>query len=113
MPSTAPYWPVRREFEVGVEFITGEKIISTVCCHFGVTFDQVNVISRKSESRWPRQLIMYFMVKHTILTLKQIGEKFNRHHTTVINSREAVQDLIDTNDNVAKEVNALSEKIRA
>lgn len=39
----------------------------------------------------PRHIAMYLLLKNTNLTLKGIGEIFNRDHTTVINARVVIE----------------------
>lgn len=93
------------------KYITKDKIIKVVTEHFGFSFAQLDVKSRKMEIRWPRQLIMYFLCKYTKMSLKFIGEHFHRDHTTVIAAVQAVRDLMDTEEKVVMEIKYLTEKL--
>lgn len=61
-----------------------ETIISLVCESYGLNHRQISSRSRRQECVIARNTIYYLARKHTDLSLQDIGEKFNRRHSTVI-----------------------------
>lgn len=61
-----------------------ETIIRLVCESYGLQPRQISSRSRRQECVIARNTIYYLARKHTDLSLQDIGEKFNRRHSTVI-----------------------------
>lgn len=61
-----------------------ETIIKLVCESYGLQPRQISSRSRRQECVIARNTIYYLARKHTDLSLQDIGEKFNRRHSTVI-----------------------------
>ncbi|MCQ2444364.1 MAG: hypothetical protein MJ061_02595 [Mailhella sp.] len=61
-----------------------DEIISLVCRSFDLTLNQLASKSRRQELVVARNTAFFLLRKHTDLTLEQIGERFNRRHSTVI-----------------------------
>lgn len=61
-----------------------ETIIKLVCESYGLQPRQISSRSRRQECVTARNTIYYLARKHTDLSLQDIGEKFNRRHSTVI-----------------------------
>lgn len=61
-----------------------ETIIRLVCESYGLNLRQISSRSRRQECVVARNTIYYLARKHTELSLQDIGEKFNRRHSTVI-----------------------------
>ena len=61
----------------------------------------------------PRQIAMYLSKSLTSLSLPKIGQEFGgKNHATVIHSVKLIQNLMDSNQVILREVKALEEKIR-
>jgi len=73
-----------------------ELIISVVCQAYGVTFEQINVRSRKRELVEPRQIIMTLLVVLAGYFTTTAGAIFERDHATVLSSKKIVSALLDT-----------------
>ncbi len=87
------------------ETITSDKIISGVCSFYKITKDKLLGKSKKKELVIPRQICAYLMCEIMNIPLVSIGEAMGgRDHTTIIHSREKVNNLLKVNDRVAKEV---------
>lgn len=69
-------------------------IIDAVCRKFGVTEEELKSRVRKRRIVEARQVCMYLLKKKTKLTLKAIGDLFDRDHTTVMHSDQTVKDLM-------------------
>ncbi len=61
-----------------------ERIVKYVCQGYGISLDQMNSKSRKQDLVVARNTVFYLARKHTSLSLQEIGNRFNRSHSTVI-----------------------------
>lgn len=76
--------------------ITVQKIQETVCDFFNIRKDLIQSASRKREIVQARQVTMYFIKKHTELSLSQIGAQVGgRNHATVVHACNTVKDLLE------------------
>lgn len=70
-----------------------------------VTGYSLNMLLKNNRTRdrvLARNLCYYFLRKHTRYSLKQIGDLFNKDHTTIIHGIRMVNDMLTTNDNATK-----------
>jgi len=75
-----------------------ESITRLVFKEFNVDYTLKDSDMRFREQVQARQVAMFFIKRHTKLSLKQIGSFFGgRDHSTVIYAIETVNDLCDTN----------------
>jgi chromosomal replication initiator protein len=74
------------------------NVIAQVVSGFtGISIERLMDKTRKKEVNIARQTATYFMTKKTKASLDFIGKYFNRgDHSVAINSRDSIQDLIDT-----------------
>lgn len=76
--------------------ITVQKIQETVCNFFNIKKELVHSSSRKREIVQARQVTMFFVKRHTELSLSQIGAQVgNRNHATVLHACNTVKDLVE------------------
>jgi len=88
-----------REFTVDNQLVTLEVIIEKCCEVFQVPIEQIDKAFRGSPVKECRQTAMWLACRFTQLSLKAIGQRFgNRDHSTVIHSRDRIEDLLFTND---------------
>ncbi len=81
-------------------------ILDVVCLYFGVTIDDLKQRSRKQIWRYPRQICCH-LIRNTLnssITFVSLGKIFDIDHATAIHSINKVQELIETNDLVRKDV---------
>lgn len=75
---------------------TVELLFSIVRQVYGIDQIYVRSKSRKREHVLPRQLFCWLACRHTDLSLKSIGKELEgRDHTTVIHSRNEIQEIVD------------------
>jgi chromosomal replication initiator protein len=91
--------------------ITVENIQKLVADHFGIQVGDLKKKSRKREVVVARQLSMYFAKEFTSESLKNIGEHFDKDHSTVLYSHKAVRDLIDTDAGFREIVDKLKRQV--
>lgn len=94
--------------EVSIDFIQ-----KTVCEYYNVPIDHLKEQTRKRMIVQARQLSMFLAKNYTKNSLKTIGKHFGgRDHSTVIHSCQAVQNLIDTDDEFREQVGEIQKKIQ-
>jgi len=101
-----------------VETITGSYRILTaqvvsefVADQFKVSFSDMQSRSRKKIITFPRQVAMYLARKHTSAPLVEIGNVFNRDHSTVMHSINKVTDLARRDTSIQSQLRLLSDKV--
>lgn len=77
---------------------TPEIIINSVCNYFNLSKEQLNSSYRKREWVTARHIAMYLLKQQTDLTLKNIGLRFSRDHTTVIHVMQKIDGFIYIGD---------------
>ena len=90
----------RRVVEQSIKFekkrITVQKIKDTVSDFYSIKKDLIQSPSRKREIVQARQVTMFFIKKHTELSLSQIGIQVgNRSHATVLHACNTVKNYYD------------------
>lgn len=78
-------------------------------------FQEVSQIIAKSrwiERVYARQLCFYFLKSKAKMSLKAIGEKFERDHTTVIHGISSIKDMLDYDSAVQHDINRIQEQIQ-
>lgn len=94
--------------EVSIDYIQ-----KTVCDYFSVNVDMLREKTRKRMIVQARQLSMFLAKNYTKNSLKVIGKHFGgRDHSTVIHSCQAVQNLIDTDQEFREAVADIQKKIQ-
>jgi chromosomal replication initiator protein len=90
-----------------------DGIVSVVTEHYSVRIADLKSKSRLRSIVIPRQVAMYLAKELTNLSLKSIGYHFGgRDHSTVIHAIQTVNDLMDTNKEMEKEVNSLMKQFK-
>ena len=93
--------------------ITVDEIQKTVAEHF--TLKQADLLSERrtrSVAR-PRQIAMWLCKQHTTRSYPDIGRRFGgRDHTTVLHGVRKIEELIAQDDQIARDVEALTRKLR-
>ena len=81
-----------------------ESIVRLVCESYGLTERQLASRSRRHEYVLARNTIYYLVRKHTDVSLQEIGEKFNRRHTTVIKGITSIERELQRESVVGRQV---------
>ncbi len=93
--------------------ITVDEIQKTVADHFAMK--QVDLLSerRTRAVARPRQIAMYLCKQHTTRSYPDIGRRFGgRDHTTVLHGVRKIEELLASDEQIAKDVEALTRKLR-
>lgn len=84
-----------------------DRIVSFICESFNLSHDSLRAKSRKKEYVLARNAIFFLARKHTSLSLKNIGEAFNRKHSTVIKGITQVEREMSRQSPLGKQVEHL------
>ncbi len=89
----------------GKEEVTSASVISAVAAYFRVSKADLTGKSKKKEIVIPRQICCYLMCDLLSLPLISIGKELGgRDHTTIIHSRDKIEEMLRVNDKIAKDV---------
>ena len=93
--------------------ITVDEIQKTVADHFNMK--QADLLSerRTRAIARPRQIAMYLCKQHTTRSYPDIGRRFGgRDHTTVLHGVRKIEEMMPQDDQIARDVEALTRKLR-
>ncbi len=93
--------------------ITVDEIQKVTADHFGLK--QADLLSerRTRAVARPRQIAMYLCKQHTTRSYPDIGRRFGgRDHTTVLHGVRRIEELAAKDDQIARDVEALTRKLR-
>ncbi|GIP18447.1 chromosomal replication initiator protein DnaA [Paenibacillus montaniterrae] len=80
---------------------------------YGLKIEDFKARKRTKAVAFPRQIAMYLSRELTDFSLPKIGEAFGgRDHTTVIHAHEKISQLIQTDQELYKIINNITEKIK-
>lgn len=88
-----------------------DMIERIICIFYGIAIEQIYSKRRDRDIVTCRHLSMYFIRRYTKMSLKSIGERFGRDHTTVIHAIGSVVKFMDIEEDYRKEVICIEEKI--
>ena len=93
--------------------ITVDEIQNVTADHFGLK--QADLLSerRTRTIARPRQIAMYLCKQNTTRSYPDIGRRFGgRDHTTVLHGVRRIEEMLTTDDQIARDVEALTRKLR-
>lgn len=108
----------RRVVEQSIKFerkrITVQKIQDTVSEFFDIKKELIQSSSRKREIVQARQVTMFFIKKHTELSLSQIGVQVgNRNHATVLHACNTVKNFYDVDKAFRSDIEEIEKLLNA
>lgn len=92
--------------------LNGEFIRCFVGNQFNVRIEELKSRSRKRSVAFPRQVGMYLTRKFTDISLADIGDLYNRDHSTVLHAIKVVTKDMSRNSSVKEQVEILSNKLQ-
>ncbi len=91
---------------------TFQDIVEAVSRYYSVSVADMTGQSRVREILVPRQIAMYLCKKYLRMSFVRIGELFsNRDHTTVMNAFEKIEDKMQNDPQLLREVRALEKEL--
>ena len=100
-------------FKEKTSFVTPDIIIEETAKYFNVTPEDIKGPSRTKLFVSARQISMYLIRTLTNFSLTEIGECFNRDHTTVINSLKQIEKNIKNDPNFYKIIKDITSNINS
>ena len=89
----------------GKEEITPQSIIAAVAGYYRMSENDLTGKSKKKEIVIPRQICCYLMYELLSIPYDSIGKEIGgRDHTTIMHSRNKIEELCRLNDKIAKDV---------
>jgi chromosomal replication initiator protein len=88
-----------------------DKIIDYICRNFEISMDELTSKSRKRQIVLARNSAFFLARKHTDLSLKQIGSRFNRRHSTVLKGITNVEREISKQTPLGRRLDATIKRI--
>lgn len=99
---------LKNYIETNKESLSTDRIINVVCDYFNVTKEDLIGKKKTKEIVTARQICVYLITEMMDLPLTAIGEIFGgRDHTTIIHSRDKIEQLVKNKTNVSVAVNDL------
>ncbi len=104
---------VKNIVEETEKVVSMDTIIDAITDQYNVKVADLKGKTRLRDVVLPRQIAMYLAKEMTNLSLKAIGYHFGgRDHSTVIHAIQTINDLIDTDREIAKSVKELKMKFK-
>lgn len=92
--------------------INPEEVIETVCQIYHIPRQRLLSAERSRKVALPRQIAMYLLHKEAQCSLPQIGELLGgRDHTTVLYGCEKIEDLLDRDEQLRRQVNQIRQQL--
>lgn len=101
----------RTDMIVGKRFLDPFYVIKMACRYYGLDENDVLGRRRYRELTLCRFMIMAILKKHSGMSLKKIGQLFDRDHTTVINAIQTLNDLFFSQSNLKREMAEIEDLI--
>ncbi len=96
---------LKEVFNLKEKEVTPENIKKAVAEFYGVKILDLESSKRSRVFVGPRQVAMYLIRKHTILSSTQIGQEFGgRDHTTVMHSCEKIEEELKNNESLFEKI---------
>ena len=97
----------------GERAVTIEMIQKTVADYFKMRVQELKSKNNSKSVTLPRQICMYLCKKVTGASLPQIGREFgDKHHTTVLHSIQKIEDLIQRDHELSKQIQSFMDSFR-
>lgn len=98
----------------GTDIPTPRKIIKETARYYSIKEEEIKGLSRSKSISEARQVAMYLMRSLTNLSLKDIGEQFDkRNHATVLASIRKIEDMIKTDQTMTAKIRDISSNINS
>src|SRR5712691_6951158 len=97
----------------GERAVTIEMIQKMIADHFKMRVQDLKSKNNSKSVALPRQICMYICKKLTGASLPQIGREFgDKHHTTVLHSVNKIKQMLQTDRELAKQIQAFMESLK-
>ena len=101
-----------RPYKLGKKDPKPEGIINFAAEYFHISVKDMVSKSRKREIVQARMTVMNVLYVNKGISVTRIGQLFNRDHTTVVNAKKVVANLIETDPNFQAAYNHFVDQLR-
>lgn len=91
--------------------ITTDMVIRKVADFYNVSTADIKSISRKKKFALCRQIAIYITCEMTSQSTTEIGDYFEKDHTTILHSRDKIAGKIKHEENLKKEIDKIKKEI--
>ncbi len=102
----------KEQLDVQKERLTPETIIQSVCDYYGIEYSEITGKKKTKEIVEPRMIAIYLISDMMDIPLISIGRLFGgRDHTTIIHSRDKINELLKRDHKTKMIINDLKKQI--
>lgn len=98
---------------VAPEKLDGKGIRNFIGSQFKISIDELTSRSRKRSVTFPRRVAMYLTRKYTDQSLADIGQLYNRDHSTVLHAIRTITRGISKETSVSEQIELLCRKLKS
>lgn len=92
--------------------VTIKRIVDEVSRTTGISVEDIYSKIQKANISHARKITFYIVRKVTNMSYEDIGEEFNKHHSTVMYNIEQIEKEMDKNSKLARQVNDIINNIK-
>lgn len=92
--------------------VTIQRIVDEVSRTTGISVEDIYSKNQKANISHARKIVFYIVRKVTNMSYEDIGEEFNRHHSTVMYNIEQIEKEMSENTKLARQVNDIINNIK-
>jgi len=104
-------WDVLSNYDLEQPDVGIEQIVDHVCTVYGINPEHLNSKSRKRQHVIARNTAFFLARKHTSLSLQDIGQRFNRRHSTVVKGITTVERQLTLQTPLGRQLEAAIERL--
>lgn len=106
-------WDVLRHYDLAARPLTLDDIVSYVCDVYRISPDQLISKSRKRQYVLARNTAFLLARQHTDMSLVDIGNRFNRRHSTVVKGITSIERHLSLRTPLGRELERTIESVHA
>jgi len=104
-------WDILRNYDLAKTAMGIDEIVEFICSVYDIKPDSLCSKSRKRQHVIARNTAFFLARKHTALSLGDIGERFNRRHSTVVKGITAVERQISLQTPLGRQIESTLERL--
>ena len=104
-------WDILRNYDMERPAVDIERIMEFVCSVYDIKPECLTSKSRKRQHVIARNTAFFLTRKHTELSLQDIGERFNRRHSTVVKGITAVERHLSLQTPLGRQIESAMERL--
>ncbi len=93
--------------------VTIQRIVNEVSRTTGIAVEDIYSKIQKANISHARKITFYVVRKVTNMSYEDIGEEFNKHHSTVMYNIEQIEKEMAENSKLARQVNDIINNIKS